>query len=485
MASQQDDITLLLQLAAQVDFAALVPESFQEYVPLLEEGLACFLDHLPPDRHWEMIASQAELSPSATMEQRMVQWMLSCPTLHKLGQLLARDQRLPQELRDELQLLESLEPKTDVAILRPVIESELGSLDDLGIELAGVALAEASVAVVVPFQSPDGPGVLKVLKPEIQLRLEQDLEAWDALAEFLDEHRVRLQLDHIDYRDTLQRVRELLCHEVNLTTEQNHLREAAQIYRNHSSVAIPALFPFCSSQVTAMEYLEGQHVTTAGPIAGAQLARTIIESLVVTPVFNTSSRALFHGDPHAGNLLVTPTGRLGVIDWGLAGHLTKVQRELVTQILVGCLTLDSPKICQALDALAVRVEDRAAMSTCVQGVLAEIARRPLGGMMCVMELLDAVVMGGHGVFEENLLLFRKLLHIVEGVVADIDPRCSLDQILLMAGCRQFGHEALLRPLADPFSRSFGTHLSNADIAEVICSGPLALLRRMKWMLSVE
>ncbi len=484
MISKLDDISHLLELAQQLDFEAFIPEAFQDYLPLIEEGLACFVNKLPPARRLQIIADQAQLPQSATAEQRMVQWMRGCPTLHKLGQLLARDSRLPAELRSELQQLESLESQTPVAQIRPVLESELGSLAGQRITLADVPLAEASVAVVVRYDSPDGPGVFKVLKPGIKQRLEEDLEAWDALAEFLDRHRERLHLDHIDYGDTLQRVRELLCSEVDLTIEQKHLAEAAKLYEGHPRIAIPGLLPHCSPQMTAMEFLSGDHISSpAASVDSRRLAQTIAEALLVTPIFNTRPSVLFHGDPHAGNLLVNDRGRLGLIDWGLAGHLSKAQREQVTQILVGCLTLDPHRICRSLDTLAARVKDPGALRNCVDRALVKIARRPIGGMLCVMDLLDSVVMEGRAVFDDNLLLFRKLMHIVEGVISDLDPRYSLDQMLMQAGFQRYCTEAFFRLLAGPCSRAFGTHLSNLDLVELMCSGPVVMMRR--WQLSMR
>lgn len=481
MISPSDDISLLLDLVGELDFEAFVPESFQAYLPLIQEGLACFVSELPPDRRWQIIADQAQMPETATIEQRMVRWMRACPTLHKLGQLLARDRRLPIELRVELQELESLEPQITVDKLRPAIESELGPMAARQISLAQTPLAEASVAVVVPFDSPQGPGILKVLKPGIQQRLEEDLQAWDALADFLDMHRVRLQLDHIDYRDTMQRVRELLCSEVDLTVEQGHLAEAAESYRGKGNIAIPRLLPHCSPRITAMEYLHGDHVASPGAVTDSRrLARTMVEALVVVPIFNTAPSVLFHGDPHAGNLLVTSRGRLGLIDWGLAGHLSKFDREQVMQVLVGCLTLHPQKICRAVDALALRVSNARRLRDRVDSALVTIARQPTGGIQCMMDLLDSIVLGGDVVFSQDMLLFRKLVHIVEGVIADLDPACSLDRVLLGAGFHQFCIDGLLRPLATPCSRAFGMHLSNIDLAELMCSGPWIAMRR--WQL---
>jgi ubiquinone biosynthesis protein len=291
-------------------------------------------------------------------------------------------------------------------------------------------------------------------------------------------HRERLHLQHIDYGDILQRVRELLCNEVDLTTEQQHLSEAATLYREHRNIAIPGLLPHCSQQITAMEFLNGDHVTSVDTVKNSQiLANTVAQALVAVPMFNRSPSVLFHGDPHGGNLLLTAGGQLGLIDWGLAGHLSKFHREQVMQVLVGCLTLDLHKICKTLDMLAVQVKDPRILQDRVQTALTKIAQQPGGGISCMMELLDSVVTGGDVIFDEDMLLFRKLVHIAEGVIADLDPSCTLDRVLMRAGFQQFCLDGLFRMLATPCSRAFGTHLSNMDLAEIFSSGPLVAIRR--------
>jgi hypothetical protein len=81
-----------------------------------------------------------------------------------------------------------------------------------------------------------------------------------------------------------------------------------------------------------------------------------------------------------------------------------------------------------------------------------------------------------------MTLFRKLVHIAEGVIADLDPGRPLDRVLLSNGFQQFYAEGLFRALAAPCSRAFGTHLSNLDLAELMCSGPLVALRRWHLLL---
>ena len=74
-------------------------------------------------------------------------------------------------------------------------------------------------------------------------------------------------------------------------------------------------------------------------------------------------------------------------------------------------------------------------------------------------------------FPENLMLFRKALLTLSGVVADITTAGSLDRVMLNQGLRQFSNEWPSRMFADPTSRSYGTHVANVELMELVGSWP--------------
>ena len=83
------------------------------------------------------------------------------------------------------------------------------------IELSAHPLAEASVAVVLPFtwqgkRSRDPQhGVFKVLKPGVEERLFEELEIWVELGAFLEERCEHHGLPRLDYAETLDCLRKI------------------------------------------------------------------------------------------------------------------------------------------------------------------------------------------------------------------------------------------------------------------------------------
>ena len=163
-----------------VDITPLVPEVYADYRPLVADALAFFLRHLSPPRLTAILAEQQALPSDAGVAQRLTALLFHCPTLHKLGQVVARNRKLDRELRSRLQTLETMPGTTCGEAVKQVIRRELGDAQG-ALRLDSTALAEASVSVVVPFTSASaevsGPvdGVLKVLKPRIEETLEEEL----------------------------------------------------------------------------------------------------------------------------------------------------------------------------------------------------------------------------------------------------------------------------------------------------------------------
>jgi ubiquinone biosynthesis protein len=467
-----------------LDFGALVPEAYERYRPAIVDGLNFFLENLAADRAIEILAEQASMPAGTAIEERLVAIARRCPALHKLGQVLARDRRLPADFRRLLQTLESMPSTLDAAQARRLAEAELGPVSRLGISIEEPPLAEASVAIVVPFTSRSkrvAHGVLKLLKPGIVEKLEEELELLQRIGGLLDERCEAYRLPHIDYEDTFLEVKALLSREICLDREQEHMRHARREFSHVSSVIVPEVYDFSTPRLTAMQRIIGAKVTDSDlPAPGRRkLADTIIQALLARPLWSNEEQAFFHADPHAGNLFATADGELVVLDWSLVGHLTKDDRVQLTQILIGAFTLDASRVCEAIDALAQGRTDAPSLNQIIHKHIGLVSQGAFPGLSWVMRLLDESITRARCRFGGDLLMFRKVLQTLEGVVADVSPDCHPDRVLITAFVKQLVIEWVQRPLALPSSRHFSTHSSNIDLTQLLMSMPF--LGSLRWM----
>ncbi|MCB1852911.1 MAG: hypothetical protein KDI83_19425 [Gammaproteobacteria bacterium] len=465
------------ELLDSLDFGRMLPEDYAAYRPLLIDGLSYFLEQLPEQRLSGILMEQFSLGAACCFTDRLLSLLHQCPTLHKLGQIVARDRRLSIKLRQCLQQLESISPNSQ---LEKLPAHQLQTLQHIpGIKLGRQPLAEASIAVIVPFtwtdksQGKTGHGVFKLLKEGVTERLLQELEIWRGLGSFLEERCAYHGLPPLDYRETLESMCLLLRQEVCFEQEQQHLLQASAYYANEPHILVPRLLPFCTDEITAMERIDGCKVTDA-PIPLQRrnlLADRLLGCMIAKPFWDPAEETMFHADPHAGNLFCTRDEKLALLDWTLAGRLQKQQRIDLIQIALGGITQEAARVCQAIEHLGQTQADGSRLRSCVDAALREVRQGHFPGFAWAQRLLDSVALANVMSFPRNLVLFRKTLLTLSSVVADIAENSSVDQIMLATGAREFFTEAPQRMLAHPTARTFGTHLSNLDLLALWYTAP--------------
>ena len=274
-------------------------------------------------------------------------------------------------------------------------------------------------------------------------------------------------------------MRQLLSNEVRLDLEQAHLAAAKAFYGDSQKVQIPVVLPCSTPRVTAMERVFGTKVTNAVHLSEGQrqeLAGMVLKELVAKPLWSTQPQAIFHADPHAGNLFYTDDDRLAVLDWSLVGHLDNRQRELTAQIVLAALNLNATQIKRAIRAMAVVEPNESGLHEVVDKAVGSLYHSELPGLRWLLNLLGDAMFKAGVHFRGDLVLFRKSILTLEGVAADVSAGISLDKVLPLSAGAQFLREWARRCVASPISRDFGTHVSNLDLLSLYFAAPSAATR---------
>ena len=95
-----------------------------------------------------------------------------------------------------------------------------------------------------------------------------------------------------------------------------------------------------------MQYFEGEPLRALEP--GSDRARRAVEEVVHSACKQVLVDGFFHGDPHAGNILIDADGRLCMIDLGLAGTLNESQRDDLVAMAMAIISADSGAIARSL-----------------------------------------------------------------------------------------------------------------------------------------
>ncbi|HUJ95926.1 MAG TPA: AarF/UbiB family protein [Terriglobales bacterium] len=414
----------------------LVPEAYLKWRPPVRDSMTFVVARLSPARLAPKLLEQLELPENTSPEKRLLLLIAKVPGLQKLGQVIARNQHLRPALRKALARLENGIRDVKPEEMRAIIQRELASqIKKYEVVIAPRILSEASVSAVVRFRwrNPESGkrerGVFKILKPHIPEYFAEDMDYLQGLAQYFgDRHHTYGFPAHL-IPDTFEKVRRLLRHEVNFGREQKTLLEAGELYKEISGVRVPRLIRhLCTPGITALSEERGVKVTSAAARMPKehrrQVAEQVVEALVAIPLLAEREDAIFHGDPHAGNLLYDRhTSELAIIDWALRERLGREQRRHLALLFLMVSLRDPLGTCEEVLALSQRrisIASRRgqAVREAVTAFLDELPAKYMPSGADTMGLLEKVALKGVR-FHGALVMLSKVMVTLDGILNDI------------------------------------------------------------------
>ncbi|MFE3445305.1 ABC1 kinase family protein [Nocardia sp. NPDC059180] len=265
------------------------------------------------------------------------------PTYVKLGQLVASSPGVfPEVVAEEFRSLLDRVPPAAPGAIEAVLAAELGRPpQQIFATFDPEPIASASIAQVHAATLPGGERVVvKVRRPGISERLAADVQILARLA---------VLLEWTEYgriagaRDIVADFTANLNDELDFRTEAGAMTEWSNAMADTEfadKVRVPRVhWDYTTGKVLVMEHIDAIRIddvdaVTAARHDGADLIRTILLSLLDSAF----RRGVFHGDLHAGNVLVDPQGRVVLLDWGIVGRFDD-DRRLILRRLVGDLVV--------------------------------------------------------------------------------------------------------------------------------------------------
>jgi ubiquinone biosynthesis protein len=279
------------------------------------------------------------------------------PTFVKFGQLLStRPDVMPPDIIVELRKLQddvSPFPFTDV---RRMIEEELGlTLEQAFLAFEEVPIAAASIGQVHRATLPTGDEVVvKVQRPDAPRQVESDLQLMRSAAKVVRE-RVR-SLDFVDSDALVEEFARSIRQELDYQHEARNAETFRRNFDGSTDVAVPkVIWRYSSSRVLTLEFLQGRQfadldLETYTPEQRRELAYRMTDAWM-TMIFR---HGFFHGDPHPANILLLDDGRIGLVDFGLAGRLTDDDMTRLTRLFVDAATENVGALPRRLSELGLR-----------------------------------------------------------------------------------------------------------------------------------
>lgn len=270
------------------------------------------------------------------------------PTFIKLGQVLSmRSDLLPREYIVALETLQDRAPVIPIDAVKRVIEEGLGrSVDEIFANFDDEPLATASIAQTHRATTKEGRTVVvKVQRPGIGQTMRGDLDLLYLAARGLEAGIDDLRL--ISPSSIITEFEKALLRELNFTAELANLVRLGQLLKTTKGVIVPEpIAELSCSTVLVMQYFSGISVRDLEP--KSERAKDVIVKLLDVMTKGILVDGFFHGDPHAGNILVGDDGTICLIDLGLVGTLSPEQREDIITLVLGTIVDDASTVVRVL-----------------------------------------------------------------------------------------------------------------------------------------
>ncbi len=320
---------------------------------------------------------------------------------------------------EELSKLQDDVPAEPFQKIKPIIERDLGSIDDTFSFMGSSAISGASLGQVYLAKIDRQDVVVKVKRPGIEGIVAQDLQVLKKI--------LPLALRFVDpnlrfsARAMLAQFIETIYEEMDYTLESSNLKRIKQNMKKYPNVVVPDVYDdYSSKNILTMEYVPGIKVTDIEELdrRGIDRQKLVVD---VHRIFFTMllRNTIFHADPHPGNVSVTDDGRLILYDYGMVGRLDDQTRMQLVRLYLALVEKNPQRTVGAMKSLGMLMPDfnQSVIERAIEmSIRAMHGRKPdemeVEGLM---EIANKTMGRFPFILPKHLALYMRMASIIEGI----------------------------------------------------------------------
>ncbi|MEM9570067.1 MAG: AarF/UbiB family protein [Pseudomonadota bacterium] len=349
------------------------------------------------------------------------------PAYIKLGQFLAtRPDVFGVETTTDLSRLKDQIPPFSMKAAQKALAEEFGEQEAAALfpDLSE-PLAAASLAQVHHLQTENGAKAVKILRPGVEKMIGRELRAMKRAARTVERVNVESRrLEPVAFTSTVAASMEK---ELDLRLEAGGADEMRELSFKAGYYHIPQVdWERSGKRVLTTDWVEGKPLTAPDALDQLTIDRATLANTVTRGFLDHAiHHGVFHADMHEGNMIITPDGRLALVDFGIIGRIGLTERRFLAEILWGFLRRDYYRVAEVhFEAGYVpadkSVGDFAQALRCVGEPIHGKSASDVSMGRLLLQLLDFThTFGMH--LRPELVLLQKTMVQVEGVARTIDP----------------------------------------------------------------
>lgn len=349
------------------------------------------------------------------------------PSFVKIAQVFAaRADLIPEPYLGALGTLVDQVPPLPFEHVEATVRDAYGrGVDEVFADFERSPVASASLAQVHRARVGDNTVAVKVLRPHVEERVAADVNAARTILRWLDRWwghpHIRRELTALDAFEV--RVRE----EVDFRLEGAYATQIRKNFAGNPHVVIPrVLGDLTRRRVLVMEFVEGTRVDRLDPARVNADPKRIVQTLVELYVQMELIDGLFHADPHPGNVLLAPDGRIVLVDFGAVVRVPLEMRRALVHTSIAAIRRDPDAVIRGFTELGLVPpgSDRAALVDIARTLIAQAysrttARERIDSLLAnrVMQaLFDSPI-----TLTQEAVYFARAAALIEGIGTRYDP----------------------------------------------------------------
>lgn len=395
------------------------------------------------------------------------------PTFVKFGQLLStRPDIVPADIVQELVKLQDRVTPFPFAVVEEVIQQDLGLTLARAFEsFETVPMAAASIGQAHAAVLPGGQRVVvKVQRPGAARQIRKDVDLLLQFAELL-EGRVDLGFSPVA---VVQEFGRSIHRELDYILEARNAERFSRNFKDIDTVRIPDVFwHYCSNRVLTMERIDGPTLNSPEiALLPLREKKALAETITSCWFKQILHDGFFHADPHPANMVYLGEGKLGLLDFGIAGFLRAEDLEEGVRLFLHVMESDVLGIKRSMKRLGVQWSPSAdeAVTQSIEGGFSRYFGMSLANMdvSSLLHQVFDIVYSLRLRLPSRFLLLDKALLTMEGVVSQLYPDINFFDM-----ARQYTGELQRRRL-DPRAISDRLQRYVAEYAQVFRDYPIQL-----------